>query len=168
MQCRLRSLVLGLAAFAASTVIAADHPLAGDSLLLKDPVGKPEKRSVLFRATRDLAIDPTLAGDPRRLGATLNLTSGGGGDGASGPIVLPPGSWKGLGNPPGSKGYKFLDKNRTNGIKDVNFKTGNKGGALHLDAASGACDRSLCLAIGPHPPLCLRVANGSTGTNVRV
>jgi cysteine-rich repeat protein len=134
MQCRLRSLVGGLAAFAASTVIAADHPVAGDSLLLKDPVGKPDKRAVLFRATRDLAIDPTLAGDPRVLGATLEFTGGGGADGATGPIVLPPGAfWKGLSNLPGSKGYKFLDKNRTNGIKQVNFKTGSKGGALQIN-----------------------------------
>jgi len=105
MPCRLRSLVAGLAAFAASTVLAADHPVAGDSLLLKDPVGTPAKRTVMFRASRDLAIVPSQAGDPRAVGATVELTGGGGGDGASGPIALAPGFWKGLGNPPGSKGY---------------------------------------------------------------
>ncbi len=133
MQCRLRSLVLSLAAFAASTVIAADHPVAGDTLLLKDPVGKPEKRQVSFKAIRDLAIDPSQAGDPRVLGATVEFTGGGGGDGASGPIVLPPGNfWKGLGTPPGSKGYKFYDKTRPNGIKQVMFKPGSKGGQLQI------------------------------------
>ncbi len=133
MQCRLRSLALGLAAFAASTVIAADHPVAGDTLSLKDPVGKPEKRTVSFKATRDLAIDPSQAGDPRLLGATVEFTGAGGGDGATGPLVLPPGAfWKGLGNPPGSKGYKFYDKNRTNGIKQVMFKPGSKGGQLQI------------------------------------
>src|SRR6185369_6771951 len=70
MQCRLRTLVLGLAAFAASTVIAADHPVAGDTLLLKDPVGKPERRTVNFKANHDPAIDPSQVGDPRTLGAT--------------------------------------------------------------------------------------------------
>ncbi len=121
MQCRLRSIVLGIAAFAASTVIAADHPVAGDTLSLKDPVGKPEKRQVSFKANRDLAIDPSQAGDPRLLGAT-------------GPIALPAGAfWKGLGNPPGSKGYKYYDKNRAfGGIKQVNFKPGSKGGQLQI------------------------------------
>ena len=137
MQCRLRTLALALAAFAASTVIAADHPVAGDQLLLKDPVGKPDKRVVTFRASRDLAIDPSQTGDPRILGATIELTGGGGGDGASGPIALQPAFWKGLGNPPGSKGYKFLDKNRTNGIKQVMFKPGSKGGTLQVNGGGG-------------------------------
>ncbi len=133
MQCRLRTLALGVAALAASTVIAADHPIAGDTLLLKDPVGKPDKRVVSFKANRDLAINPADAGDPRMLGATVEFTGGGGGDGSTGPIVLPPGTfWKGLGNPPGSKGYKFYDKNRTNGIKQVMFKPGSKGGQLQI------------------------------------
>src|SRR5262245_23898379 len=107
MQCRLRSLVLGIAALVSSTVIAADHPVAGDVLLLKDPVGKPEKRVVIFKANHDFAVDPSQAGDPRALGATVEFTGGGGGDGATGPLVLPPGNlfWKGLGNPSGSKGY---------------------------------------------------------------
>jgi cysteine-rich repeat protein len=133
MQCRLRSLVLGIAALAASTVIAADHPIAGDSLLLKDPVGKPDKRVVSFKASRDLAIDPSQTADPRSVGAIVELTGAGIGDGATGPIVLPPGGfWKGLGTPPGSKGYKFYDKNRTNGIKQVMFKPGSKGGQLQI------------------------------------
>ena len=141
MQCRLRTLVLVLAALAASTVIAADHPVAGDTLLLKDPVGKPEKRVVTFRANRDLAIDPTMAGDPRLLGATIAFTGTGVGDGASGPIALPPGAfWKGLGNPPGSKGYKFLDKNRANGVKQVMFKTGSKGGTLQVNGGGANWD----------------------------
>jgi cysteine-rich repeat protein len=134
MQCRLRTLVLGLAAFAASTVIAADHPIAGDVLLLKDPVGKPTKRVVNFKANHDLAINPSQVGDPRALGAIVEFTGGGGGDGATGPIVLPPGAlyWKALGNPPGSKGYKFYDKTRPNGIKQVMFKPGSKGGQLQI------------------------------------
>ena len=132
MRCRLRSLVLGLAAFAASTVIAADHPVAGDALLLKDPVGKPDKRQVSFKATRDLAIAPTTGPDPRTVGATLEITGGGGGDGATGPIGLAPNLWKGLGNPPGSKGYKYYDKTRSTGVKQVMLKPGSKGGTLQV------------------------------------
>jgi cysteine-rich repeat protein len=134
MQRRLRSPVLGVAAFAASTVIAADHPVAGDTLLLKDPVGKPEKRVVSFKAIRDLAIDPSAAGDPRVLGAIVEFTGGGAGDGATGPIALPAGGfWKALGSPPGSRGYKFYDKTRTyGGIKQVMFKPGSKGGQLQI------------------------------------
>src|SRR6185436_3594869 len=121
MQCRPRSLLLAIAAFAASTVIAADFPIAGDQLSLKDPVGKPDRRSFSFKATKDLAIDPALVGDPRSLGATIEFTGGGVGDGATGPIALPAGAfWKGLGNPPGSKGYKYYDKTRSSGgVKQV-------------------------------------------------
>ena len=137
MQCRLRHLVFGFAALAASTVLAADHPIAGDGLVLKDPVGKPEKRLVSFKALRDLAIDPNQTGDPRTLGATIELTGAGGGDGSTGPIVLTPTLWKGLGNPAGSKGYKYYDKTRANGIKQVMFKPGSKGGQL-LVSGGGA------------------------------
>ncbi|MCC6848854.1 MAG: PQQ-dependent sugar dehydrogenase [Deltaproteobacteria bacterium] len=132
MHCRLRSLALGIAALAASTVIAADHPVGGDYLLMKDPAGKPSKRSVSFKALKDLAIDPSQAGDPRTLGATIQFTGGGGGDGATGPIALAPGLWKGLGNPPGSKGYKYFDKTRATGVKQVLFKPGSKGGQLQV------------------------------------
>ncbi|MCC6764702.1 MAG: PQQ-dependent sugar dehydrogenase [Deltaproteobacteria bacterium] len=137
MPCRLRSLALGIAALAASTVIAADHPIGGDYLLLKDPPGKPEKRSVNFKALKDLAIDPGQAGDPRTLGATIEL-SGAGGGGATGPIALAPGFWKGLGNPPGSKGYKYFDKARATGVKQVLFKPGSKGGQLQVTGGGAA------------------------------
>ena len=138
MPCRLRTVVLGIAALAASTVIAADHPIAGDALLLKDPVGKPEKRVVLFRASKDLAIDPGSVGDPRTVGATIEFTGGGGGDGATGPIALAPAFWKGLGTPPGSKGYKYYDKNKSVGIKQVMFRPGPKGGSLQVNGGGAA------------------------------
>ncbi|MEB2286004.1 MAG: hypothetical protein B6D46_14825 [Polyangiaceae bacterium UTPRO1] len=138
MPSRSRPLIVGLAALVASTVIAADHPIGGDYLLLKDPLGKPGKRVVNFKALKDVAIDPAQAGDPRTLGATIELHGAGGGDGATGTIALAPGFWKGLGNPPGSKGYKYFDKTRSTGVKQVLFKPGRTGGQLQISGGGAS------------------------------
>ena len=73
----------------ASVALATDHPIAGDSLLLKDPMSVAG-RKVRFKATRDAAIDPSQAGDPRALGATLEMAGTSPGDGTTGPITLDP------------------------------------------------------------------------------
>src|SRR5437764_1484690 len=95
-----RSSLLALAAAVAlvSAARATDHPIAGDSLLLKDPMAAPD-RKVRFKATRDAAVDPSRAGDPRALGATLEIAGTSPADGATGPIVLDPTRWTGLGRP---------------------------------------------------------------------
>src|SRR5882724_5748070 len=67
-RCSLPALAVMLAL--ASVALATDHPIAGDSLALKDPMAASD-RKVRFKATRDAAIDPSEAGDPRALGATL-------------------------------------------------------------------------------------------------
>ena len=72
-----------------AAVIAADHPVGGDRLLLTDPPNAA-RRVVRFRAARDPAIDPHAAGDPRSVGATLEIAGAGSGDGATGTVSLDP------------------------------------------------------------------------------
>jgi cysteine-rich repeat protein len=132
-----RSLVAVAVALVHAAAFAGDHPVGGDSLLLKDPPSA-DNRKVRFKATRDPAIDPSDAGDPRTLGATLEVTGEGSGDGATGPIDLDASLWTGLGNPPGIKGYKYLDRNRTNGVKKATFRSGNSGGSLTLSGGGTA------------------------------
>ena len=110
---------------------AADHPAAGDKLVVKDP-GDPAKRRFRFVAARDAAIDPAVAGDPTALGATLEVAGAGAGDGSTGVLALAPSSWNGLGNPPGSRGYRFTDKTGASGVKRVVFKGGSGGGSLKV------------------------------------
>ncbi len=108
---------------------AADHPVQGDFLKLKDSTNAKQKR-VIFRAVRDAAIDPAAAPDPRSTGATFEVVGAGAADGASGAIALDPSLWTGLGKPAGSKGYRYLDRTVAFGIRKVVFKPGNKGGKL--------------------------------------
>ncbi len=109
---------------------ATDHPIAGDVLNLKDPSNG--NRKVKFKAIKDAAIDPAQAGDPRTLGATLEILGENPGDGATGPISLDPMLWTGLGKPAGSRGYKYFDKSRITGVRKLCFRTTAKGGALTL------------------------------------
>ena len=67
----------------ATTSLAADHPVEGDRLRLRDP-STPAHRTVRFRAVREPAIDHTMAADPRVVGATLEVTGRGSSDGSSG------------------------------------------------------------------------------------
>ena len=108
---------------------AADHPVQGDFLKLKDSTNAKQKR-VIFRAVRDAAIDPAAAPDPRSTGATFEVVGAGAADGASGAIALDPSLWTGLGKPAGSKGYRYLDRTVAYGIRKVVFKPGNTGGKL--------------------------------------
>jgi len=126
-----------------TAVLAVDHPVGGDRLSLKDPAGKPDGRSVKFKASKDPAIDPTNGGDPTVLGATLEVTGANPGDGSSGILTLPAGLWTGLGKPAGSKGYKFRDPLRSAGIKTITLKSGKSGGTLSI--AGGKSDWSYAI-----------------------
>jgi cysteine-rich repeat protein len=121
----------------ATLALAADHPVAGDKLVLKDPASNVSRRTFKFKATRDTGIDPATGGDPRALGATLEVTGRGAGDGTSGVVVLDAPRWQGLGEPPGAKGYKWLDASATLGVRKVFFKPGPTGGLLTV-AGRGA------------------------------
>ena len=130
MQPPARRAVTVAALVVATIVLAADHPIAGDKLVLKDPAGDVGRRTFKFKATRDAGIDPATGGDPRALGATFEIAGSGAGDGTSGVIVLGPSGWTGLGEPPGAKGYKWLDATASLGVRKAYFKPGPKGGLL--------------------------------------
>ena len=120
-------LLIGLAGRAA----AADHVIAGDLLRLKDPANQAGRRFV-FRAARDTGVGSTV-GDPRVTGATLEVTGVGDGNGATGPIDLPAARWTGIGNPAGSKGYRYEDPTGTaGGVTRLVLKQGKKGGVFKL------------------------------------
>lgn len=80
--------------------------LAGRVLLVKDP-GDPDKRLIRLVVKDEFVVTglPGSAFDPRVSGATLELTNRTTLESAS--FALPASDWKGLGNPSGSKGYKF-------------------------------------------------------------
>jgi len=125
-------LVVVLAVALAAPAAALDRPLGGDMLLLRDPAGAPTKRKVKFTAKRDPNVAVPLASDPTNAGAVLEITGGGVGDGATGPLALHPDDWIALGNPPGSKGYRYLDRDATVGVKTIVLKGGNAGGTLTI------------------------------------
>lgn len=129
---RIKSAVAPLVMTLAAAAFAADRPVAGDRLLLKDPAGKAAARSVRFKASKDPSIDPATGDDPSVAGATLEVVGSNPGDGATGPVSLPADAWTGLGKPAGTKGYRFNDPNRTGGIKTVILRPGARGGSLAI------------------------------------
>src|SRR3989442_509397 len=132
----------------ASVALAIDHPITGDSLVLKDPMATSD-RKVRFKATHDAAIDPSQAGDPRALGATLEIAGTSAGDGATGPITLDPTLWTGLGRPAGSRGYRYFDRSRSTGVRKVAFRSGARGGALMVSGGGIAWPYQITQAQGP-------------------
>src|SRR3989454_2879811 len=132
----------------ASVALAIDHPITGDSLVLKDPMAASD-RKVRFKATHDAAIDPSQAGDPRALGATLEIAGTSAGDGATGPITLEPTLWTGLGRPAGSRGYRYFDRSRSTGVRKVAFRSGARGGALMVSGGGIAWPYQITQAQGP-------------------
>ncbi len=119
-------IAVGLLLCVAAPVWSADNYIAGDLIRLKDPAGLPLRRRGTFKATRDLAIVPSLANDPRVVGATLEIFGTGAGDGSTGPLNLAAGKWIGLGNPGGIKGYKYVHKTDAVGVRRVVFRSGPK------------------------------------------
>ena len=77
-----------------TAALAADRPVAGDRLSLKDPAGESERpRAFKFKAGRDPAVDPGRAAPTRAsVGATLEVIGANPGDGTTGPITLPAGA----------------------------------------------------------------------------
>jgi cysteine-rich repeat protein len=126
-----------IALLSIATVRAADHPIAGDKVVLKAPASGAAKRAFRFRAAKDPGIDPSAGGDPRALGATFAIAGSGADDGTSGAVALDASKWRGLGTPAGARGYKWLDTAASGGVRKVFFKPGPKGGLL-VAAGRGA------------------------------
>jgi hypothetical protein len=107
---------------------AADIPMAGRKLAVKTEPASATRRLV-FSSGRDSSI--VIGSDPTVSGATLFVVGldCDGSDcaayGSSGPIHLPAASWVGLGNPSGSKGFRYKDRDATaGGVRKVILKPG--------------------------------------------
>jgi cysteine-rich repeat protein len=128
--------------------LAADHPLGGDLLRLRDP-RRVTGRSAFFRAGGDAAIAPTPANDPSIVPATVEIRGTGPGDGTSGEIPLAETFWSGLGRPPGSRGFRYLDRAATTGVKKVILRSGAAGGTLTVRGRGSAWPYAVTQAQGP-------------------
>lgn len=144
----MRTALLALALLLPVAATAADRPVAGDSLTLKDPANV-NGRAIKFKAAKDPAIDPATGADPTELGATLEVEGANPGDGDTGPITLPANLWQGLGNPPGTKGWKFTDKLRSDGVKTLTLKPGSNGGTISLSGGGADWTYAVTQAQGP-------------------
>jgi hypothetical protein len=91
-------------------------PIDGHKLLVADDSSNPAKRKIIGIAKESSLVLPAPGSmnDPTVAGATVTLSNPDTAESAA--FVLPGGpEWKGLGNPAGSKGYKYKDKTGTNG-----------------------------------------------------
>jgi hypothetical protein len=127
---------------------AVDHFVAGDLIRLRDPAGQPAKRRLVFRVAKDPAVVPSLANDPRAVGATLAVAGTAAGDGATGVLHLDAALWTGLGIPSGSRGYRYVDRTASAGVRRVIFRSGPNGGRLAI------------VGIGPNWPYAVTQAQG--------
>jgi cysteine-rich repeat protein len=127
-----RLCVAALALAFAAPVLAVDHPVEGDLLLLREPARAAARRRVRFRANRERAIDPTLVGDPRMQGAFFELAGRAPGDGATGVLPLQPSLWSAIGGPSARKGYRYFDPTRSTGVRKAVFRATGRGGMLSV------------------------------------
>lgn len=88
---------------------------AGRTLVVKDRDGRPDKRLVSFVAKPATVFSPPsgAGADPRIAGAEFTLANPGSAETAGFP--LPAAGWTGLGNPSGSKGYRYRDPSQAFG-----------------------------------------------------
>ena len=101
---------------------AADFPLAGSKISLKD--GAPSKRKVTFEAR----FSADLMGMSPNDGSTLRIV-GGPGEGDSGLIRLGP-NWRTL---PKSKGFRYFDQTQSaGGIESILLRRGKSGGRIKI------------------------------------
>jgi len=136
----------------------------GRALVVRDHATKPAQRKLSVTAS-DADIAPPAAGggeDPTVAGATLVL---GRGSAEVASIALPALNWKGLASPPGSRGWRCADAQRTSGpctrvvVKQKSLVASCTGdqlaftldeparGALAMSFTSGS-GRRTCLAFG--------------------
>lgn len=139
--------------------------VGGQKLLVQDP-GDPAKRKIIAVLKDDLLQAPSAGSphDPSLAGATVRLLNGSTSEEAV--FSLPAGpSWKALGNPAGTKGYRYRDKTGAGPCTSLVFKPGKKA-KVSCKAANGpigftldeASQGSLALSIrlGAFAPQCAR------------
>lgn len=89
-------------------------PVPGKKLLVREKLGDPASRKIVAVLEEVTLPAPGSANDPTIAGGTALLASPVTGESAT--FSLPPGAfWRGLGQPPGEKGYVYSDPRGTNG-----------------------------------------------------
>jgi cysteine-rich repeat protein len=153
--------------------------VSGKSLLVRDKSGAPSFRKVAILSRSQFVIPPppSSTGDPTRHGARIRL---GRGAAEVDTYILPASGWQGLGNPAGTGGYRYRDRQRVNGpcagvlLRPGYFKADCAGsqiafsldepsqGALTVTFEPGAGVRS-CLVFGGNIVKDAPAAPGSIG-----
>src|SRR5207237_6615532 len=64
-------------------------------------------------------------------------------------LGLAPTLWTGLGHPPGSRGYRYVDRSRSNGVRKVVFRSRRRGGTLAVSGGGSAWSYRITQAQGP-------------------
>src|SRR4029079_12781080 len=98
---RIVTLSIALVVFAPAVICTAAELIPGRIMVIKP--GKIAK-FVSKGSFSPPPVDPTVAGAALRIFDTVTTPGGGAGDVT---YNLPAGSWSGLGNPPGAKGFKY-------------------------------------------------------------
>ncbi len=142
-------------AFCAIATAGCPANLIGKKLLVKDRASDTSKRKLIALAKDAThALNPEAAFDPSVVGGELRLLNPATTEEQIMP--LPAGNWQGVGNPAGSKGYKYKDSQQGSGpCKSVQIKPGklvkaNCGGSgmtFSLDEATQG-DLTVSLRIG--------------------
>jgi Tol biopolymer transport system component len=94
----------------------AEVTVSGRKIVVKDKEGSPEERKLVVLSKDQSNIPaPTAAGsdDPTVVGASLTLYNPTTGE--TDTHSLPASGWRALGNPPGTRGYKYKDRDLANG-----------------------------------------------------
>jgi hypothetical protein len=128
--------------------------LSGKKLIVSDKGATDRKVIVRSKDSNVVSPEPASSSDPTMAGAELLLYNAETTETAT--LNLPAGDWKGIGNPPGVKGYKYKDSIQQNGpCRTVIVKPGGlikavcKGNGIgfSLDEASQE-ELSVTLAMG--------------------
>ena len=99
-------------------------PAPGQQLKIVDPEGSPKRRFLLLKSSRDaIHVPPPGSNDPIQIGGRMRFTSERWGD--TNEMEFPAAGWTGLGNPAGSRGYRFSGS-PGDPCEDVRIKPGRQ------------------------------------------
>ncbi len=113
--------LIGLRGVASVQAQIVEHiPVEGDQLRA-DTRKNPSRHSIKLRASKQIVT--TFPYDPTVLPSQLLFVWNGANAARSELITLDPAMWRGLGNPPGTKGYFYKDRDGTRGgVKKIVYK----------------------------------------------
>lgn len=131
------TICLSLTALVAVTVATpADRAWAhavsfnvGGHIAKIDTRGESDRHKFTFKATKQILINPVH--NPAINGSQILVRWTGANAGRTDLIQLDPANWTGVGNPAGSRGYRYLDRRLVSSpIKRIVYKPGGSGGSI--------------------------------------